>query len=930
MKRRKIKAVDLFAGAGGASTGLVRACRSLNYDLDLLAINHWPIAVETHGVNHPNVVHLCESVDRVDPRQAEFVDPNSGRVFKSKGRLDVLLAGPECTHFSTARGGRTMNPQSRASAWSILKWAQELYIDTILIENVPEFRTWGPIGANGRPLKSKKGETFRAFLAALESLGYRVEHQILNAADFGDPTTRRRLFIFAKRGHGPLVWPTPTHSKTGAVDLFGEKQRWATAREKVIDWSIKGKNIFERDKPLRPATMLRIIAGLEKFGGLKLKPFLRLLRVNCTRTYTGEQILDFTAVFGIALQDREIGTLMFFVFFFRVAKLADTFMEEEAAKSAAGTPLEPFLIVLRNNVSAMSVNQPVSTLTGAGRHHALVDATLVAMEHGGRPVDPQSPLPTITTAKGGAFAVAEALIHTTHGGRENSVDKPIPTVTGAHRGEIGLAQGFLLGQQSGSVLRPDSEPTPTIAAGGAVALVEPFITSAGGPEGQGRTATSVNEPIPTVLAENHRALVEPFIVGAGGPERAGDPKSVDEPIGTVIGRQTRAIVDAVIVDAAFGRSDEARTRSVEDPLGVIPGSNRYGMAEATLVPMYSEREDQAPRTHSVDEPVPTIPATGSGKFCVAESFIVPQRRFDDEQPRVDSVDTPLRTITGTGGRCFGLGEAYLTKFYGTATGAQSVDEPIDTLTAKDRHALVEPCIEPTAESFVIKTSHKGGNGEYVYSPDDPISTVTSKPEHALVEPILISAGGPNVDAIPVSQPMNTVLTRDHMALAETFISPQRSNAAPHSTSDPVPTLTGSEHMALIEPFILANNTNNAPHQIDGPVPTVTGGNRLGLVESEVSIAKTNGRKTRKKASLVKLEAPVIDGFVLVILFRMLRTRELASAMSFPDDYKFVGTQEDVVKQIGNAWAGELSRALCEAAIAKPEKQSLTTKTRKVA
>lgn len=152
-----VRAADLFAGAGGASTGLLRACRELGLDVELLAINHWQVAVETHTINHPQVRHLCESVERVDPRAAV-----------PGGRLQILLAGPECTHFSTARGGRPVNPQSRASAWHILKWAQELYIDSILIENVPEFRTWGPVGANGRPLKSRKGAVIAAIWAAAE------------------------------------------------------------------------------------------------------------------------------------------------------------------------------------------------------------------------------------------------------------------------------------------------------------------------------------------------------------------------------------------------------------------------------------------------------------------------------------------------------------------------------------------------------------------------------------------------------------------------------------------------------------------------------------------------------------------------------------------------------------------------------------------
>lgn len=171
-------AADLFCGAGGASTGLVRACDALGVKLNLLAVNHWPTAVQTHLLNHPNVRHKCEAIERINPR-----------VEVPGGRLHLLLAGPECTHHSNAAGGRPKNEQSRASAWHIAKWAQELYIDTILIENVPEFRSWGPVGVDGRPLKSKRGETFTAFLNVLKSLGYRVDVKILNAADYGDPTT---------------------------------------------------------------------------------------------------------------------------------------------------------------------------------------------------------------------------------------------------------------------------------------------------------------------------------------------------------------------------------------------------------------------------------------------------------------------------------------------------------------------------------------------------------------------------------------------------------------------------------------------------------------------------------------------------------------------------------------------------------------------
>lgn len=143
-----IHAADLFAGAGGASTGLHLAATQLGVDLNLVAINHWPAAVRTHAANHPNALHLCQTVESVDPRE---VVPG--------GRLHLLLAGPECVHHSRARGGRPVNDQSRASAWHLLRWLELLTVDRVLIENVVEFEEWAPIGSNGRPLKSRKGET---------------------------------------------------------------------------------------------------------------------------------------------------------------------------------------------------------------------------------------------------------------------------------------------------------------------------------------------------------------------------------------------------------------------------------------------------------------------------------------------------------------------------------------------------------------------------------------------------------------------------------------------------------------------------------------------------------------------------------------------------------------------------------------------------
>ena len=253
---------DLYCGAGGATTGVLRAARRCGREIGFgVAINHWPTAVATHSANHPGVTHLCESIERVDPCVAV-----------PGGVLDLLWASPECTHHSRARGGKPRQNQSRSGASHVLTWLDKLYVKSVIIENVPEFAEWGPLGANGEPLKSQKGECFAAFIQSLKARHYHVEWRVLNAADYGDPTSRRRLFIIAVKRPRKVVWPEPTHRPTGeTVSLFGTTKPWRTARE-IIDWSNLGTPLSRRKKPLSPNTLRRIEAGLKKFCGGQ--PFL--------------------------------------------------------------------------------------------------------------------------------------------------------------------------------------------------------------------------------------------------------------------------------------------------------------------------------------------------------------------------------------------------------------------------------------------------------------------------------------------------------------------------------------------------------------------------------------------------------------------------------------------------------------------------------
>ena len=305
--------VDMFCGAGGESTGITQACEEQGFKYNLCAINHWERAIETHSLNHPEAEHYCESIQNLDPLQ----------VIK-KGNVSLLWASPECTHHSNARGGRPRSNQSRASAWLILKWLSDLYVERVIIENVPEFLNWGPLGINGQLLKSKKGDTFSAFISALQRIGYKVDWRILCAADYGDPTTRRRLFVQAVRGHKQILWPEPSHSENAS--LF-TRENWIPAKE-IIDWSLPGKSIFSRKKPLSENTLKRIDAGIRKFWGDNAVPFLTKFHGgNPNRNYSVEE---------------PIGTL--------------------DCSNRYGL-VEPFLIQYYGNGEARSITKPLDTVT---------------------------------------------------------------------------------------------------------------------------------------------------------------------------------------------------------------------------------------------------------------------------------------------------------------------------------------------------------------------------------------------------------------------------------------------------------------------------------------------------------------------------------------------------------------------------------------
>ncbi len=405
--------VDLFAGGGGASTGIEQA---IGRAVDI-AIDHDPAAIRMHEVNHPGTAHRCESIFDVDPLEATKGEP-----------VALLWASPSCTHFSRARGGTPVSRQLRGLGWMVLRWAGKVRPATIVCENVAEWETWGPV-RRGQPWKRRKGAHWRLFLASLRAMGYTVEHRVLNAADYGAPTSRRRLFLVARADGAAVVWPAPTHGPKGVLP-------YRTAAE-CIDWSDLGRSIFERKKPLAPATCRRIAAGIVRYV-LEGKPFI----VTCNHGKEGFRCQGMDEPMKTITAARDAHGLV-------TPYLVTTGHGERAGQAprtgSVQDPLGTVVATAQNHALRTAflakhyggvVGQPMDKTLGtvtAVDHHSLVAAHLTKLRNNCVGQDAERPLDTVTT--GGHFALCAAFLTTyyTGGGSANGVDKPMPAIVAKAR-----------------------------------------------------------------------------------------------------------------------------------------------------------------------------------------------------------------------------------------------------------------------------------------------------------------------------------------------------------------------------------------------------------------------------------------------------------------------------------------------------------------
>jgi len=614
--------VDNFAGGGGASTGIEMAIgRSVD-----IAINHDENAIAMHSTNHPETLHYCESVFDVDP-----VAATAGRP------VGLAWFSPDCRHFSKAKGSAPVKKEIRGLAWVVIRWALAKGPRVMMLENVEEFKTWGPLltDENGmnHPDRSRAGETFAAFIAMLTTgveaghpaleeccevlgistdsdeasrlvagLGYVVEHRELRACDYGAPTIRRRFFMVMRCDGAPVVWPEASHADPKSLDVqSGKLAPWRTAAQ-CIDWSIPCPSIFERKRPLAENTLKRIARGIQRFVIDNATPFI----VKCNHTSSKTSYDCFR---GQPL-DEPLQTI---------------------TKKHGYAVVTPHITKFRTGATGQECDEPLPTITAGtserpgGNGHALgmVEATLS---------------PFIAGAGGSEYQ-----------GKPRAADVPLHTVM----------------KESHSALI-----TPTLVQMGY-----------GEREGQAPRALDIEKPVGTVTAGGNKfAVVAPVIARIGQTGFGGDRMAYDacKPLTTVTSKVEHLLV-APVMAREFGKSVG---HAVDEPNGTITagGGGKSRLCTAFLAKHFGGNYTGAGA--AMDAPAHTVTTTDHHAL-VTSNLIKLRGTCKDGQP----VTEPAPTITA-GGLHIGEVRAFLLKYYGNEKQGVGLDESLHTVTTNDRFGLV--------------------------------------------------------------------------------------------------------------------------------------------------------------------------------------------------------------------------------------------------
>lgn len=461
--------VDNFAGGGGASTGIEMAT---GYSVDI-AINHDPEAIRMHKANHPNTKHYCESVWDVDPVKACNGHP-----------VGIAWFSPDCKHFSKAKGGKPKDKTIRGLAWVACRWAGLVRPRVIMLENVEEFKDWGPLNRRHRPIKSKKGVTFRKFVKQFEELGYTVEYRELVAADYGAPTTRKRFFLIARCDGRETIWPKRTHAPVGSDEVKQGLCKPYVGAYTQIDFSRPCPSIFDSTeeikekygiravRPLAPKTMERIARGLKKFVIDNAEPFI--VQVNhsgaksdyCHSMNDPLKVITSKHGFGIVEPYMvQIGQTGFTADRSKdIREPLTTIVSKNEHCLISPTLIQYHSETAPGEVRGQTIQDPIMTVDGSNRY-GLVTSFLHKYYDGGYKGAGDSisnPLPTVTAVDHNSVVTANLIQMNNHcDGRD--ITQPIPTIT-AGDGHFGEVRAFLVkyyGQGTGQAVTEPLDTIPT-------------------------------------------------------------------------------------------------------------------------------------------------------------------------------------------------------------------------------------------------------------------------------------------------------------------------------------------------------------------------------------------------------------------------------------------------------------------------------------
>lgn len=605
--------VDNFAGGGGASTGIEMATgRSVD-----IAINHDPNAIAMHTTNHPDTLHYCESVFDIDPVAATAGAP-----------VGLAWFSPDCRHFSKAKGSKPVKKEIRGLAWIVIRWALAKRPRVIMLENVEEFKTWGPLlPEEERPDPARAGETFAAFVGMLskgvpadhpaldevcdflqigrhsadaqklvKGLRYAVEFRELRACDFGAPTIRKRFFMVMRCDGEPVIWPEPSHGDPKSLAVqSGHLKPWRTAAE-CIDWSIPCPSIFGRSKPLAENTMKRIARGIQRFVLDNPTPFI----VKCNHT---------TSKGGYDC--------------FRGQSLHDPL--QTITRKHGYAVVTPHLTKFRTGATGQELTEPVPTITAG----------------------------TSKRPGGNGHALGMVITHLT------------PFIVGAG------------GPKYSAKPRPTDQPMNTVVNTNHSCLITPVVVRQFGKS----TGHSVDSPSGTLTAGGggKSALVCPTLIQMGYGERVGQAPRVlnlGKPVGTVTAGGNKFALVSAFMAKHFGGNCTGPGAAADGPAHTVTTTDHHALVTANIMVNNTGHPGG-----SVEEPAHTV--TTGNHHAVVTSNLIKFRGTNTGQ----TTDSPAHTITANGNH---LGEvrAFLMKYYGNEKGGVGLDEPLGTVTTNDRFGLV--------------------------------------------------------------------------------------------------------------------------------------------------------------------------------------------------------------------------------------------------